>query len=69
MTHEEFMKLPRDSRARIESAIIDLNKAVEDTFGISMFDRHTGVSDLQLKAQKPSIGDIEAQSEGRNSQV
>jgi len=38
MTFDEFMQLPLEGRKRIESAILDLDKAVRDEFGFSMLD-------------------------------
>jgi hypothetical protein len=38
MTFEEFMLLPLDSRKKIEQAILDLDKAVQDEYGFSMLD-------------------------------
>lgn len=36
MTFEEFMRLPLESRKKIEQAILDLDKAVQDQYGFSM---------------------------------
>lgn len=36
MTHEEFMKLPLESRKRIEEKIVDLDVAVQRQYGFSM---------------------------------
>lgn len=54
MTHEEFMKLPLESRKKIEATIVDLNQAVENVFGISMLSKHTTVSGLGATGFKPT---------------
>ena len=38
MTFDEFMKLPLDSRKRIEEKIVDLDRAIQSEYGFSMLD-------------------------------
>lgn len=38
MTFDEFMRLPLDSRKRIEQKILDLDKAIQAEYGFSMLD-------------------------------
>lgn len=42
MTHEEFMKLPLESRKRIEEKIVDLDIAVQREYGFSMIAEEVG---------------------------
>jgi hypothetical protein len=51
MTFDEFMRLPLESRKRIELAILDLDKAVQDEFGFSMLDTEKR---LMKKVNAPS---------------
>lgn len=36
MNYLEFMRLPLESRKRIEQCILDLDKAIQDEYGFSM---------------------------------
>lgn len=49
MNYQEFMKLPFESRKRIEQAIVDLDKAVQDEYGFSM-----------LQAEKETVAELQS---------
>jgi hypothetical protein len=68
MTFDEFMKLPLDSRKRIEEKIVDLDRAIQSEYGISMLDTEKRLArkmndqgtDLPTEDSKPASGDLEA---------
>jgi hypothetical protein len=52
MTFEEFMRLPLESRKRIERSILDLDKAIQNQYGFSMLDTEKRV--LKKLNQRPT---------------
>ena len=59
MNYHDFMQLPLESRKVIEQKILELDKAVQDTYGISMLKSDIGTIKVMNNIKHPDQLTIE----------